>query len=72
MERFENEYGTLTALALFFGRKNTYLRQSKCTQNWLTKYSIDDGTRHSVHNHRASDPASEQFSNGRKVSCLPY
>jgi membrane associated rhomboid family serine protease len=23
MERFENEYGTLTSLALFFGRKNT-------------------------------------------------
>lgn len=22
MERFESEYGTLTALALFFGRKN--------------------------------------------------
>jgi hypothetical protein len=46
MERFENEYGTLTSLALFFGRENSisFLCPLATRRFQLTWCSVDHGS----------------------------
>ncbi len=58
MERFENEYGTLTSLALFFGREGLFPLNTTPIQN-TDRSSFDHGPRGIVSCHRVRYFATE-------------